>query len=167
MTIDNTANCPVLPTTIYFPLDPPGEMQERLQLAYQQTADAVNKRDISIYDLVESQNGQIWFGSTNQGPKRNGYRIVFYFPSLLAFPAISTQAHGLGSLLPTMLVTRLYGATTFYNSVGPVFLSEPISTSGSHPINVWMDATNINISQNDATHDGHKAVIVLEYVVGD
>lgn len=153
------------------------DQQQFLQQITKINADiarAVNIRDIASYDTTELMTGQQFFASSSQTvveplPKRYSFRTTVNFGAL---PNNSTKsvAHNIQGIDPgtnsTFSFTRIYGTAT--NPTTGSFKAVPIpyvnvGTPGDG-IEIWVDATNVNIKTTTANWTAFSAIVVLEYL---
>ena len=109
------------------------EVKNALMDSYQQTASAVNNREISIYSLQEIPNGTQYYRNSDPQKYRNANRKLMDFVLLnsgnLAASASFSFPHGIENVLESALIYANCTATT-----GEIFtLVYP---------NVWIDATD-------------------------
>jgi len=110
---------------------------------------AVDFKESGLYGLVETVNGQNWFmdpalnSTTAQSPSlRSGVRKVYNCGTLPAAAGTLTVAHGL-TITAELIITRIYGAATQPSTTYiPLPYASPVLADN---IEIWLDATNINI----------------------
>ncbi len=133
---------------------------------YADIARSVNARDISVYALTESSDGQQWFNATNAQPTaamsdpiRIGFRKVFSIGAIGAGVTLVTL-HGLTNV---KIFTYIGGA-----AVTAVPDNRPIpyasATLVTNQIEIKVDATNITIINGATAPAITSAVVVLEYL---
>lgn len=147
-----------LPTYDVFSED---ESQRLYQLNknYTDTANAVNVREISLYDTVELINGQQFFTAGNAQRKRFGYRKVFSIGAINAGVTLTT-AHGISGIT---LFTQIFG--TVITNV-PDYRPIPFTsaTAVTAQIEIRADTTNIYIVNGATAPPITSGIVVLEYL---
>ena len=146
---------PILPLSSILPQDEEDRIFRHQQI-YTQTANAVNLRDIGIYDLIENQNGQNWFLAGDITKKRIGYRLCGY--GTIAGVTLNIP-HNIADIAECR-ITRLYG--TLQDS--PFTVAYPIPLGNAAPIDISVTSTNIVVGDSTAAYAGFIAYVVLEYV---
>jgi hypothetical protein len=129
--------------------------------------DALNSKEIAIYDLQEFANGEIWFNASNVQQPRFGLRKVINFGAL-PNATIKSVAHGI-TITTNTSFTHIYATATNPTAVFPARFSVPIPyvnvlvpTDG---IEIYVDATNVNIRTTTANWVGFTTCyVVLEYL---
>lgn len=119
---------------------------------------AINYREISIYDIEENANGEVWFNEGDINNPRDGFRKVLLFSSLTAAGTTSV-AHGLGNI-SNFTFTKIYG--TAKNAAGTVHVALP--QGGPDSVMITIDANNVNIICATATYNNFSAQVILEYL---
>lgn len=99
---------PFISTSTFFP-DEFDEFRIKFLELYRDLSNAVNTREVGIFDLVEFLTGENWFTSGNPQIKRKTYRKVFEL-SATAAGATNTFAHGITGVGTTTTFTHIYGA---------------------------------------------------------
>lgn len=84
---------PYLPTSLYFP-DQFNEFRVVFLQDRSRIANALNVREIAIFDLNENLTGEQWATAGDPQVKKQTYRIVFYLGAI-ATGATLVTAHGL------------------------------------------------------------------------
>src|SRR3990167_5428892 len=84
---------PFIATSTFFP-DEFEEFRVKFLELYRDLANAVNTREVGVFDLVEFLTGENWFTSGNPQVKRKTYRKVFELPATGA-GATTNIAHGI------------------------------------------------------------------------
>ena len=149
-----------LPPTFYFP-DDPEQLKEQLRLQYTDTAERLNKREISVYSPVEIQNGQTWFGANPQ-KFRNAFRKVIDFGALPNATSKSV-AHNI-TITDQFQFTKLYAVATkppLSPSVLPIPFSSPTLINN---ISLELDSTNVIITTGIDRTAYTRCYVVLEYL---
>lgn len=146
-----------LPTTRVFTKDPT-EMRNTLTDVYTEIANAVNIRDIALYDQSEIINGQQYFFPNNPQRKRTAYRKVFSIGAIAAGATLNT-AHGLTNV---SIYTRIYGTCI---TATPDYRPIPyVSTTLNQQISIRVTATNIVIVNGAGAPAITSGIVVLEYL---
>ena len=147
-----------LPTYDVFSED---ESQRLYQLNknYTDTANAVNVREISLYDTVELLDGQQFFTTGNAQKKRYGYRKVFSIGTVNAGATLTT-AHGLTGVT---IFTNIYG--TVITAI-PDYRPMPYSSATliTDQIQIYCDSTNVYVVNGATAPQITSGLIVLEYL---
>lgn len=147
-----------LPTYDVFSEDDSQRLYQ-LNKNYTDTANAVNVRDISLYDTVELLNGQQFFTTGNAQKKRYGYRKVFSIGTVNAGATLTT-AHGLTGVT---LFTRIYGTVI---TATPDYRPIPYTstTAVNQQIEIRVDGTNFYVVNGGAAPQISSGIVVLEYL---
>ena len=147
-----------LRTTDIFPSDP-GELLIKLTHSYTESAQAINVRDISLYDQVELLNGQQFFTIGDPQTKRYVYRKCFAFGAILS---------GVTLPIPTGItgittITRIYG--TCITSVSD-YLPIPFSSviGSNHNVSIWFNGGTVNIANGAGADNITSGIVVMEYL---
>lgn len=128
----------------------------------------VNKKDSAVYGKQEFVCGQTFFpnpsltSSSSTTPKpRQVYRKVIYFSALGSSSTVQ-QAHGL-TITSGFTFTRIYGCAS--DTTAKLYLPIPYSSVGAlgSGIEVWVDATNVNIKVGTA-RTSYSAYVIVEYL---
>jgi hypothetical protein len=139
--------------------------------AFNQTSLAVNLKDTGVYSLAEFVNGQTFFPDpalsslTAQAPtQRQGFRTTYIVgPLLNALPLVFP--HGI-DFTNTFTFTRIYAEAT--DTTGLIAIPIPfVSVSGTIAagnIEIYIDATNVNITPAGNATNFNKVLVVLEYL---
>lgn len=144
------------------------EFKELLVRLYQnlgKMATVLNVKDTGIYQLTEFVNGQTFFSnplynsSTAVSPTpRQDYRMVINFGAL---PNNTTKsvAHNIAVNSATVF-TRIYATATTPGTAGI-----PIPyVSSSNPVQINVDATNVNITTTTDMTAFTTVIVVIEYL---
>lgn len=143
---------------------------ETMDLIYKRIASSVNTKEGAVYLPQELATFQLYFTPNNPQVLRNVYRKVFNFGvidqsgGVGPYPYTSTQPHGL-DLTTEFSVTRLYGAAT--DPTNPNFVYIPLpqaSPTLARCIELYLDATNVNIVVGQNRTNFTRCTIVFEYV---
>jgi len=129
---------------------------------------ALNNKDSGYYTRTEFVNGQTYFpdpaltSDTAQQPvPRQVYRIVVNMGTLPAIAKTHSIAHGI-TVTATHSFTRIYGTATH---VSTKFIPLPYATGTAlEVIELWADATNVNIKVLQDMSAYTKVYVVLEYI---
>lgn len=135
------------------------ELKTALSRRDTQLVTALNLKTNGIYETVETQTGEQFFGSlTNQQKKRFSFRKVF------SFGAIAAGA----SLVITLGITGITQFTHIYGTCvtdAPDFRPIPhASVTANANIEVIVSATTITINNGAAGPNIVSGLIVLEYL---
>lgn len=148
-----------LRTTDIFPSDPK-ELLIHLTHSYTESAQAINVREICLYDDTENLTGQQWFTLDPQ-VKKLTYRKCFAF-GVIAPGVTLPIAHNISNLVQ---FTRIYG-TCITN--GPTtYRPIPYSSvaAANQGIEIYVDnAGNIQIVNGAAAMAITSGLVVLEYL---
>lgn len=140
-------------TSKYFPAQDE-LLQRELIDSYISLAQAINEREVSIYQEPEFNTGQTYYQSSSQ-TNRNVFRKVVFFTGLST--GANTVAHSISFPSPNTLVfSHIYGM--IYSISAPLYVPIPNDT-----ILVTLDATNVNITIPVA-YNGFDGQVVLEYM---
>ena len=168
--INNTTNFDTsIPTTVVFDVgeitaENSSELIVRLYIATNNIIEALNKKDTGYYLTTTFNTGQVFFNANNDfNQLRSIYRIVVPFGAL---PSSSTKsvAHGITNLGTTWSFTRIDCVSTKPNTQSihiPGFDPADITK----PINIWIDATNVNIQTTSNMSAFTTTWVTLEWVL--
>lgn len=144
------------------------EFKELLIRMYQNlglVANVLNTKDTGIYQLTEFVNGQRFFSNPAynsstavQPTQRQDYRMVINFGAL---PNNTTKsvAHNIAVNGATVF-TRIYATATTPGTAGI-----PIPyVSSSNPVQINVDATNVNITTTTNMTAFTTVIVVIEYL---
>ena len=127
---------------------------------------ALDTREISIYDEQEFSNGNIWFNPANRQQPRYGLRRVVDFGAL-PNAAQKTVAHGI-TTTSTTIFTRIYatatdpGASTITRAIPIPYIN---TTTPGDSVELDVDATNVRITTTTANYTAFtQCYVVLEYL---
>lgn len=148
---------PFLPTSQVFPEDT-GQRIIVLTDNYTSVAQAINQREIGVFETVEQLNGQQFFNTTNPEKKRFAYRKVFSIGAIAA-GATSNTAH---SLTGVTAYTHIYGVAVTASDSRPIPYASSTAVNAQIEINVT--GTNIVIVNGAAAPAITSAIVVLEYL---
>ena len=153
---NNTTNVPYLISTRDFSRDPV-ELSKGLNRIYVDIANAVNARTIGIFPQnVSAITGETWFLGPNV--KYQTIRQVYPFGAIVA-GATLTIPHGINNINQ---FTRIYGTVITTN---PDYRPLPYSAvTTTENMELYVDATNINIILGAAASDVASGLVVLEYL---
>lgn len=145
-----------LPENITFSKNP-DQFYNQFTNLYYQIAKSSNNKDIGSYETTELVNGQRYFGANPQ-TKRTIYRKVVECGAL-PNATTTTTAHGISGIGTGWMFTRIYGSA---RNVTPQFI--PIPNAGAtYPVEIMVDATNINITSTVDLSGFTYSLIILEY----
>lgn len=148
------------------------EFKDFLVRLYQTTnniANVVNIKDSGFYVETEFVNGQIWFpnkslnSKTSQAPDyRQVFRKVIDFGALKNAAGNTPIAHGI-TITNNLTFTRIYGTTS--NTAGSLYRPIPYaSATANEIIELWVDATNVNITVGKDQSAYTTCYVILEYI---
>jgi hypothetical protein len=126
-----------------------------------------NRKDSALYETSEFVNGQTFFSDpalTSASPTtpapRQVYRKVLNFGAL-PNTANKTMAHEI-TITAATTFTRIYGASS---QPSTTFVPLPYSSSvAANCIEVWVDATNVNVTTGADWSAYTTTYIILEYL---
>jgi hypothetical protein len=152
---------PFISTSTFFP-DDFDEFRVKFLELYRDLSNAVNTREVGVFDLVEFLTGENWFTSGNPQVKRKTYRKVFELPATAA-GATTNIAHGITGVNTTTTFTQIYGtAITAVPDNRPIpFASATLVTD---QIQILVNATNIVVTNGATAPNISSGVIVLTYL---
>ena len=140
----------------------------RLYQNLNQMALVLNTKDSAIYDLSEFLTGQVYFpdptlnSTTPQAPtQRQTYRLVINFGAL-PNTATKSVAHGL-TIQGNWTFTRIYGVAT-NPSTGFIPIPYASVTDAAHNVELYIDATNVNIKTGIDLTAYTICYVVIEYL---
>ena len=146
-----------LPTTYYFPTNF-DEFRVKFLESYLLTSNAVNSRDIAIYDEEESLTGQIW-ATSDVLTKGSTFRKIFFFDAIAAGATLNIP-HGLGSSIS--LVTEWKGGIVVSGGFRP--LPRVSATAVNEQVSVDISGANIVIVNGAAAPAITNGVVVIEFI---
>jgi len=141
---------PFVPIYRQFPVEDKINLEKQLVNFHIQSNQAINNREIALYNNNSVQTGQKW--NDNQGNSYNGFRIVLYFSSILN--GTTTIAHGISY----KKITALWG--TADNGTTTIPLEHSTSTEA---VSLTVNSTNVVITTTTANWTAYSGRIVLEY----
>jgi len=145
---------PFIPIYRQFPVEDGPNLEKQLVNAYQQTATAVNQRDIGTYDTNIVPNGQRWFAANN-AKLRDAFRIVVQVSD-----AVLTVAHGIPLINQ---LTRLYG--TFFDGTSWQTLPFISVTGVTNQISIRVTSTQVIVTKGaGAPPTIASGIVVVEYI---
>jgi hypothetical protein len=168
---------PFLPTTNIFDISPLysldideglRELLVRLYLDLNRTALVINDKDSGIYAAMVTTNGQSFFpnpilasNTTPQPTYRQVYRMVVNFGAL---PNTGTKSvpHGITVTSQTSF-TRIYGCSS--NQTSLEYIPLPYVGIGGGSVELYADATNVNVVTSSNLSAYNVTYIVLEYII--
>jgi hypothetical protein len=163
MSVTPPPNSPFVSPSIYLP-DDDDQRIIRVTDLLSQLANAVNLRDISIYEPFENSTGQSWFSdnlTTTSTEKEIPFRQVFVFPNIAA-PGTTSVAHNITNLA---FCTKIYG-TACNVPVAPALYPTtfiPLPQPTPDDVAITVDATNINVICATGTYNAFQGLVILEY----
>lgn len=149
---------PYLQTSTYFP-EEFKEFRIKFLENYRDIANAVNIREISIFDLTESVSGEQWFTSGNPQVKRQTFRKVYSIGAVATGATVNT-AHGLTGVTA---YTKIIG-TVITDVVDYRPMPYASATAVNQQIELKVTATNVVIINGAAAPNITSAIVVLEYL---
>jgi len=154
-----------LPISIDFPKGNDENFQETLSLSYKRTADAVNTKKGSIFNLEENASFDRYFPTTtssntsNSFPFRSGYRKTFNLTVPIAPGATLTFAHGVTGLAK---LTDMYGGCL--TNAGEFLPLPYVSLTLAKQIEIKATTTTITLINGGSQGTITEASIVMEYL---
>jgi hypothetical protein len=157
--VTSGSGSPFLSTSEVYPEDN-SQLLIQLTSIYTATANAVNTREIGIYqDGIEGVTGQQFSSPGASQDFRPVYRKAFYFGGL-ASGATKTIAHGLTGVTA---YTNIYG--TIITDVVDYRPLPYVNTSAvGNQISLLVDATNIIIVSGATAPNVTSGIVILEYL---
>ena len=152
---------PFISTSTFFP-DDFDEFRAKFLELYRDLSNAVNTREVGVYDLVEFLTGENWFTTGNPQVKRKTYRKVFELPATAA-GATTLIPHGITGVNTTTTFTHIYGAcVTAAPDNRPIpFASATLVTD---QIQVLVTAANVAVTNGATAPNITQGIIVAEYL---
>jgi len=145
-------------TSLYFP-DDFEEFRVIFLQDRQRMANALNVREISIYDLTENLTGEQWSIAGNPQQKRQTYRIIVFIGAIAAGATLTT-AHGLTGVVS---YTDIYGTVvTDAPDNRPIPFASTVNIN--QQISILVDATNIIITVGAGSPNVVSGNVILEYL---
>ena len=133
--------------------------KSKLEEVYRDVAIRVNERQIGVFDFVEANTGQKFFGEAGEPRrKRESLRKVFQIDGPIAAGATATEPHGITNV---DFYTHIYG--TIETNV-PDHRPLPYSDSSNEEVSLRVDGTNIIIENGSAAPQIDSVLVVLEYI---
>lgn len=132
-------------------------------------ADAINVREIAQYDTRNLVTGQQWFTDGDATKFRYGFRRVVDIGGLEDYSGgITTQtvAHGI-TTNENMVFTHIYGCATDPGAstvTAAMPLPYPDADAVGNSIEVWVDATNVNLRYAADYSAFTTAYVVVEWL---
>lgn len=148
---------PYLQTSLYFP-DDFDEFRVKFTAVFQDIANCVNVREISIYNEVENLTGELWPvqtpvpGDTSSQRTRQTFRKIFFFSD-----ATLTFNHG---IVGATLFTHIYGTATD----GTIFFPIPYVFPPAQQIGIRVTSTQVVIQKAGGAPAITNGTVVLEYL---
>ena len=153
-----------LPQGFYVPTDA-DELRRFLTDYLLRTSQAVNNRDISIYDVVSRVNGQRYFTPGDANSFRSVRRLVIDFGAL---PNATTKsvAHGITwTLAIPVIFTRIYATATNTTTPGPAIPIPYIdTTTPTSSVQLDVTTTDVVITTGADYTSYDTCYVVLEYI---
>lgn len=154
-----------VPNDLIIPDDP---VTQELVLTdyFRYIVNALNSKEIAIYDEQEIATGGVWFNSTNREVPRYAFRTVIDFGTL-PNAGTTSVAHNITTTQNTVF-TRIYAvstdpaASTTNRAVPIPYVNMAAPADG---IEIDVDATNVNITTTTANWINFtNTYVVLEYL---
>jgi hypothetical protein len=148
-----------LPTSEVYPQDP-GQLLIKLTGLHTDIANAVNVREISIYqDSQEVMTGQLYSIPNDSQHKRYVFRKMFYFGAIAAGAALNIP-HGLTGVT---FYTNMYGTVV---TTVPDYRPLPFASTAAvgNQISLRVAGANIVITNGGTASPITSGQVVLEYV---
>jgi len=128
----------------------------------------LNTKESGIYPLTEFANGSVWFpdplltSASPQAPTlRAEYTKVFNLGALAAVAGTTTIAHEL-VITSGYKTTHIYGSAT---NPSTMFIPLPYSSAtAADVVEIWLDATNINIKIGKDLSAYTNTTLVVKYL---
>lgn len=135
----------------------------RLQLTRRDTqiAIALNLKENGIYETVETQDGEQWFGRTDNRKKRFGFRKVFVVPAIAAGANTGALPHGITGFT-TITFTHIYGTCTTAGNLWKPIPHASVVANGN--IEVQVTTTTYTIFNGAGSTAITSGILVLEYL---
>lgn len=149
-----------LPISVDFTRNDLNKLIEEITLLYKRIASSVNTKEGALYNLIEGATFQQYYIQGNTQQFNPVYRKVIDFGAL-PNSATKSVAHGI-AFASTYTMTHVYGAAS--DPIGLIYLPLPYaSTVLNNNIELYVDATNVNITTatNDSAYT--RCSVVLEY----
>lgn len=146
--------------TIIIP-DDPIDQRYLIKSRYEQVAQAINARDISIYDTAEFETGQRWFTVGDTRSFRQGFRIVIHTGDLTS--GAVTVAHEIENL---KYVSHAWGTGIKLTSGVPTnwYPLPYASTVANGNISIEISSTSVIVTPGAAAPTVNDSYVVLEYL---
>jgi hypothetical protein len=156
---------PFLPSEIQLP-----EEEDRFKVflkdTLQKITDVANEKTIGVYLPTESFNGELWNYINPMDPPKNGYRIIYFTPSL---PATGVSVVPIPGVIAIQGLNANFMITLCYGSA-----SRPATTPGAGDYFSFMSSGDSRISFTISDQaltitttvdlSAYKGVFVLEYI---
>ncbi len=150
---------PFLPTSQVYPEDL-SQLLITMTQVYIDQANAINIRQIGIFDQTQSVTGQQFFNTSNVQQPRLSFRKVFSIGAIAA-GATSTTAHGLTGVTS---YTHIYAtAVTVIPDNRPIPYNS--ATLVTDQVSLTVTATNIVIVNGATAPNITSAIVVLEFLL--
>lgn len=135
--------------------------KSKLEEVYRDVAIRVNERQIGVFDFVEANTGQKFFGEAGEPRrKRESLRKVFQIDGPIASGAVVTEAHDITNV---DFYTHIYG-TIETNVPDHRPLPYTDATGTNEEVSLRVDGTNIIIENGTAAPQIDSVLVVLEYI---
>jgi len=157
MTTNSNYDSPYVDSAIWLPEDDAQRMIRMTDL-FNQFSNAINLREIGVYENSESITGEQW------GPPNltNQERLVPFRKVLggnITGSGTTTVPHGITNLL---FCTRIYGTAVNSGTTPTTFI--PLPQSAPDDVNIVVNQTNILVKAATNTYNGYPFLVILEYL---
>lgn len=149
-----------LPTSVFLNADL-DQLTIRLQAYLREVSLKVNIRQLGFYEEIETPAGQEFFSVDDASQRRNSFRKVFQFGTILAGGTLIIP-HGITNV---SIFTHIYGAAkllTIGNDAVPIPHADV--TNVTNQVSVEIIDPDIVINNGATATDIEKGIIVLEYL---
>lgn len=148
-----------LPQSEVFPED---QSQNLIKMTsvYTRVANAVNIREIGVYDTDQVVDGQLFFDPNDAQKKRVGFRTVYPIGAIASGSTL-TFAHELENVT---LFTRVYG-TCITNVVDNRPIPYVDVTNVTNQVGIRVTSTNVIVSNGATAPAITSGIVILEYLL--
>lgn len=143
-------------STLIVPEDPT-DQEYLVKQRYEQFANAINNREIALYDTVEFETGQDWYNPKDAQAYRSGYRKVVLTGAITGHTVIP---HGITNLVQ---VTQAWGIG---NAGSPVVFFPLVfaGQAGTDNVSFKIDLTNVIFDLGGTATALDDSFVVIEYL---
>jgi hypothetical protein len=169
MNINNPISMPYLPTSRMFPVEQ-DKLIQVLSKTYLETAQAVNRRTIGIYNKFQSVTGNQWYSTTTASNQniapRQSYRRVYTFGAIVAGAAALEIPHELTNLVQFVFIGGNCITAASVNPNGK-YLPIPYTSAAdvTEQIQIYVSDTSIFIVNGAGADNIISGTVVLEYLL--